>query len=80
MTEYELSRVAENGVFIRDREGKEVFLEGERVVIAIGTRPDNGLYDEINSLGITIYQIGDCLEPRGAKAAISEGAEIGRAI
>jgi NADPH-dependent 2,4-dienoyl-CoA reductase/sulfur reductase-like enzyme len=80
MTEYELSRVAENGVFIRDREGKEVFLEGERVVIAIGTRPDNGLYDEISSLGITIYQIGDCLEPRGAKAAISEGAEIGRAI
>jgi 2,4-dienoyl-CoA reductase-like NADH-dependent reductase (Old Yellow Enzyme family)/thioredoxin reductase len=80
VTEYELSRVAENGVFIRDRDGKEVFLEGERVVIAIGTRPDNGLYDEISSLGITIYQIGDCLEPRGAKAAISEGAEIGRAI
>jgi 2,4-dienoyl-CoA reductase-like NADH-dependent reductase (Old Yellow Enzyme family)/thioredoxin reductase len=80
VTEYELSRVAENGVFIRNRGGKEAFLEGERVVIAIGTRPDNGLYDEINSLGITIYQIGDCLEPRGAKAAISEGAEIGRAI
>lgn len=80
VTEYELSRIAENGVFIRNREGKEVFLEGESVVIAIGTRPDNSLYDEINSQGITIYQIGDCLEPRGAKAAISEGAEIGRAI
>ncbi|MBL7174615.1 MAG: FAD-dependent oxidoreductase [Desulfobacteraceae bacterium] len=80
VTEYELSRIAENGVFIRNREGKEVFLEGESVVIAIGTRPDNSLYSEINSQGITIYQIGDCLEPRGAKAAISEGAEIGRAI
>jgi 2,4-dienoyl-CoA reductase-like NADH-dependent reductase (Old Yellow Enzyme family)/thioredoxin reductase len=78
VTEHELSRVTENGVFIRNSEGKEVFLEGERVVIAIGTRPDNNLYEEINSLGITMYQIGDCLEPRGAKAAISEGAEIGR--
>jgi 2,4-dienoyl-CoA reductase-like NADH-dependent reductase (Old Yellow Enzyme family)/thioredoxin reductase len=80
VTEHELSRVVENGIFIRNREGKEVFLDGERIVIAIGMRPDNRLYDAINSLGITTYQIGDCLEPRGAKAAISEGAEIGNAI
>jgi len=79
-TKYELSRIAENGVFIRNKEGKVVFLEGESVVIAIGTRHDNSLYSEISSQGITIYQIGDCLEPRGAKAAIAEGAEIGRAI
>ena len=67
-------------MFIIDKEGKELFLEGERVVIAIGNRPDNRIFDQIRSLGITIYQIGDCNEPRSAKAAIFEGAEIGRAI
>ena len=80
LTECRLSRVAKNGVFIIDKEGKELFLEGERVVIAIGNRPDNRIFDQIRSLGITIYQIGDCNEPRSAKAAIFEGAEIGRAI
>ena len=36
--------------------------------------------DQIKALGIPTFQIGDCLEPRSAKAAIYEAAVIGRAI
>jgi pyruvate/2-oxoglutarate dehydrogenase complex dihydrolipoamide dehydrogenase (E3) component len=80
MPGYRLSKVEDNGVLVTDQEGNEVFLEAESVVVSIGNKPDNSLYDEIKSLGKELYQIGDCLEPRSAKAAIYEGAVIGRAI
>jgi len=37
-------------------------------------------HDFTNVPTFRIYQIGDWLEPRSAKTAISEAAEIGRAI
>lgn len=82
LTRCRLSRIEDQGVYVKSEDGKEVFIEAQAVVIAIGNRPDNGLYSQVKSmdLGIPIYQIGDCLEPRSAKAAISEAAEIGRAI
>lgn len=80
ITGHKLSRVGDSGVFVTGKEGRELFLEAGYVVIAVGSRPDNSLYDQIKTLGIAVYQIGDCLEPRSAKAAIYEGAVIGRTI
>ncbi len=80
LTEYSLSRVEENGVVVVNKAGEETFLEADRVVIAVGTRPDNTLCEQLKSLGYEIHQIGDCLEPRSAKAAILEGALLGRSI
>lgn len=80
MTQCKLSRVEDNGVFVRGEDGSERFIEAERVIITIGNRPDNELYDQITALGYEVHQIGDCVEPRSAKAAIYEGAVLGRAI
>jgi 2,4-dienoyl-CoA reductase (NADPH2) len=80
MTGHRLSRIEPDGVYVTAADASEVFLEADAVVVAIGNRPDNGLYEQIKSLGIPTHQIGDCLEPRSAKTAISEGATIGRAI
>jgi pyruvate/2-oxoglutarate dehydrogenase complex dihydrolipoamide dehydrogenase (E3) component len=80
MTGWKLSRVQENGVVLTEQEGEEQFVEAERVVVTIGSKPDNSLYEKIKSHGYEIHRIGDCLEPRSAKAAIYEGAVIGRAI
>lgn len=80
MTENRVSRIEENGVFVIGKDEKELFIEAETVVIAVGNSPVNGLHDQIKAKGITLYQVGDCLEPRSAKAAIYEGAVIGRAI
>jgi 2,4-dienoyl-CoA reductase-like NADH-dependent reductase (Old Yellow Enzyme family)/thioredoxin reductase len=80
LTGHRLSRIEDHGVYVTSESGAEAFIEAEAVVIAIGNKPDNRLYEQIASLGVTIHQIGDCLEPRSAKAAISEAAEIGRAI
>jgi 2,4-dienoyl-CoA reductase-like NADH-dependent reductase (Old Yellow Enzyme family)/NADPH-dependent 2,4-dienoyl-CoA reductase/sulfur reductase-like enzyme len=80
MPETKLKKVEDNGVFVSDKDGKETFLEAERVVIAIGSRPDNTLYEQLQPLGYEIHRIGDCLEPRSAKTAIYEGAVLGRSI
>lgn len=75
-----LTKVEDHGVVVTTSDGMEQPIEAEAVVIAIGNRPDNRLYEQIKSTGIPVYQIGDCLEPRSAKAAIFEAADIGRAI
>jgi len=80
LTAHRLSRIEDHGVYVTSESGAEAFIEAEAVVIAIGNKPDNCLYEAIASLGVPIHQIGDCLEPRSAKAAISEAAVIGRAI
>jgi 2,4-dienoyl-CoA reductase (NADPH2) len=80
ITGFKLSKVEDNGVIVTNEEGEDLFVEAERIVIAIGTRSDNRLYDEIKALGYEVHQIGDCLEPRNAKAAIFEGAILGRNI
>jgi pyruvate/2-oxoglutarate dehydrogenase complex dihydrolipoamide dehydrogenase (E3) component len=80
MTDCKLSRIDDNGVVVTTKDNREEFLEAQRVVITIGNRPDNELYAKIEPLGYEIHQIGDCLEPRSAKAAIYESAVLGRSI
>jgi NADPH-dependent 2,4-dienoyl-CoA reductase/sulfur reductase-like enzyme len=79
-TETRLARIDANGVFIKDKDGMELYIETEKVIIAIGNRPDNSLYEKVKDLGYEIHQIGDCIEPRTAKAAIYDSAVLGRAI
>jgi 2,4-dienoyl-CoA reductase-like NADH-dependent reductase (Old Yellow Enzyme family)/thioredoxin reductase len=80
LTECRLSKVVDDGVVLIDADDKESFIRAERIVITTGNRPDNRLFDQIKPLGYEIHQIGDCLEPRSARAAIYEGALLGRAI
>ncbi|RLB34102.1 MAG: NADH:flavin oxidoreductase [Deltaproteobacteria bacterium] len=80
LTRHKLSKVEDNGVWLEGPDRVESFLEAEAVVIAVGNRPDNRLYEQLKGTEIPVYQIGDCLEPRTAKAAISDAALIGRAI
>ena len=80
LTEACLSKINDNGVFIKEKEDMELYIETEKVIIAIGTRSDNSLYEKIKDLGYEVHQIGDCLEPRNAKAAIYDSAVLGRSI
>ena len=80
LTDTRLSKIEDNGVVVVDQKNREKFIEAEKVVIAIGTKPDTKLYQKIKPLGYKIYQIGDCLEPRSAKDAIYDSAVLGRKI
>jgi len=80
LTECRLSKISEDGAFIEHKDGKELFIKGDKIVITVGNRPVNDLYDQVKKLGIEAYQIGDCVEARSAKDAIYEGAMIGKSI
>ncbi len=80
LTEHRLSKVSESGVFLNDKSGNVVFLEADNVIIAVGNRPEDTLFDKLKRFGLEVYQIGDCAEVRSAKEAIYEGAAIGRII
>ena len=75
-----LSSIEKNGVMIIDDAGKKEFVKGERVLITTGNRPDEELYNKVRDLGLEVYRIGDCLEPRNAKAAIYEAVKISSLI
>jgi len=79
-TGFKLDKVEDKGVWVANQEGERAFIEADAVVIAVGSRPDTRLYEQIKSLGYEIHQIGDCLEPRSAKSAIYEGGVLGRSI
>ncbi len=80
LTDTRLSKIEDKGVIVVNQDNREKFIEADKVVIAIGTKPDTKLYDKIKALGYKIYQIGDCLEPRSAKDAIYDSAVLGRRI
>ena len=78
-TGFTLKCIEEGGIVMNGK-GDESFIKTERVVMATGCRSDDTLYNTIKDLKYEVYRIGDCLEPRNAKAAIYEGAVIGRSI
>ena len=80
LTEHRLLRVGKNSLVVVGPDGIEHIIEAQRVVVAIGTRQDDTIHRQIKSLGYETHVIGDCLEPRTAKAAIYEGAKLGRSI
>jgi len=80
ITESKLFKVKDNGIVVIDKNKNKIFIETQRVVIAIGYQSDNRLYDQIKSSGYEIHRIGDCLEARSAKEAIYEGMVLGCSI
>jgi 2,4-dienoyl-CoA reductase-like NADH-dependent reductase (Old Yellow Enzyme family)/thioredoxin reductase len=80
LTNFKLSKISDNGAFVDDKDGNSLFLEGDRVIITIGNKPNNNLYADTLNLGIETYHLGDCVEVRSAKEAIYEGAVISKMI
>ena len=80
LTGTKLEKIEENGILVVNADNQKRFFEAEKVVIAIGTRPNTRLYNRIKDMGYEIHQIGDCLEARNAKDAIYESAVLGRKI
>lgn len=59
------------------KDGQEIKLSGfDTIVLAMGTKPVNGLQKELEAKGIETYVIGDAASPRKALEAIEEGARL----
>lgn len=80
MTQTKLTKLEKNGVWVTDADNNSQFIDAERVVLAIGYKPDTHVFEQFESLGCEVHQIGDCLEARNAKAAIYDAAVLARRI
>jgi pyruvate/2-oxoglutarate dehydrogenase complex dihydrolipoamide dehydrogenase (E3) component len=65
--------IDERGVKITRPNGLQEFFEADSVVIAVGMRSKDKISEELNGKVISLYKVGDCLEPRKVKQAIEGG-------
>ncbi|MCG6956578.1 MAG: FAD-dependent oxidoreductase [Gemmatimonadetes bacterium] len=63
-------------VALAERDGDEIRIPIETVVLAVGVRPNRALLDGLEGSGLEVHVVGDALEPRGAAEAILEGLEV----
>jgi len=74
-----VERITAEGV-VADRDGKQELLEADTVVMAVGSRPENGLEELLSAGGvmdgIELFKVGDCAGARKAIEAIREGFEV----
>ena len=79
MTNTRAKEITAAGVIV-EREGDEMLIPGDTVVIAAGAKPVNSLYEKIKSQVQEVYLIGDAKTPRKALEAVAEGLEVGRTV
>ena len=73
MPQVQYGKITRNGIKLTNKEGKEVFLEADNIVLATGATPDKALGESLKGKYLEFYEIGDCVEPRRIREAIEEG-------
>ena len=64
--------ITDQGVIV-DHRGKQEIIKADTVVLALGTRPNQGLVQELKKLGVETYVVGDCANVRMLPEAVSDG-------
>lgn len=77
LTEHKALRITENAVICADKEGNEITVPAETVVMAIGERPDASLYEQLKDELPEVYNIGDSNGGGILPAAVYEGYTVG---
>lgn len=54
------TRITDNGVYVKDKEGKEHFIEAGTVILATGFKPDEKAKEEFKDCAFDVIYIGDC--------------------
>ncbi|MEM3564362.1 MAG: FAD-dependent oxidoreductase [Candidatus Jordarchaeaceae archaeon] len=76
LTNSKVKEITEKGVKLDNGE----VLEADTVVIAVGSKPNNELFEKMKGKVPEIYAVGDCVTPRKAMDAMHEAAAIARKI
>ncbi len=73
-------RTEADGVIVSAEGGREEKLPADRIVLAIGYRPENRLYAELRDLPKPLYLLGDALKVANIHYAIWNAYEVARGI
>jgi 2,4-dienoyl-CoA reductase-like NADH-dependent reductase (Old Yellow Enzyme family)/thioredoxin reductase len=77
LTGVQYERITEKGLDIVDKEGNTRTLEADAIVVAAGAKPRDELASELEGKVAILYPVGDCVEPRMIREAITDGARAG---
>jgi len=69
-------RLTDEGLAVTNRDGQREVIPADTVVLAAGSIPRADLLSALEGRVPRVYRIGDCLEARGIKDAIHEGARV----
>jgi len=76
----EVTKITERGVEV-SRNGATEFFEGDTVVLAMGTKPNNKLASRLKGkVAGRFEKIGDCVEPHGIAEAIETGFRVATSL
>ncbi len=75
LTETKAVEIKKNAVVVETPKGR-MEIECDTAVIAVGTKPNDGLYEKLKDKVPEIYKIGDCVKPRKAIDATHEAFEL----
>jgi len=80
LTSAKVKEILDDGVlFIRDGQEESIH-NADTIVLALGAKPVDHLFEEIKDKVVEVYVIGDAKEPRKVLEATADGAEVGRKI
>ena len=63
-------RVAPEGLYCKDADGKEVLVPGETIVCAVGQRANRDDVDALRACAPFVREIGDCVRPSNITNAV----------
>lgn len=72
--------ISDKGVIVANKEEKKLTIEADTVVVAVGSKANHELWQALEGKVPNLYQIGDCVEPRGILEAIADGFRVGLEI
>ncbi|MBO8181931.1 MAG: FAD-dependent oxidoreductase [Archaeoglobus sp.] len=75
LTETKAVEISDGGVVV-EADGERKLIECDTAVIAVGTKPNDGLVEELKGKVKEVYTIGDCSKPAKALEAIRDAAEL----
>ena len=72
MPQVKYGQITPKGISLTNKEGKEVFLEADNIVLATGSTPNKALGESLKGKYLEFFEVGDCIEPRRIREAIEE--------
>lgn len=75
-----VKQTTQTGVLLTKADGSESMLEADQIILAMGYRSNNNLYNELKDLDTELYQVGDAEKVANIHYAIWNAYEVARGI
>jgi len=80
LTGVKYEEVNDKGLVITTGDGEKRTIPADTIVLAAGSKPNTELLQQLGDSVPELYQVGDCVEPRGIREAIADGLRVACAL